>query len=85
MSKAELDCHFHHAATRGYHYVVMLLYTQFKKGGPTENMVRYLSLQWDLMYDMRTMYVALVSPVDEGMHTTSDFIETGVEMVLFFQ
>jgi hypothetical protein len=50
MSQAQLDYRFHHRATRGYHYLVMLLYTQFKNGRPTENMVRCLSLQWDLMY-----------------------------------
>ena len=32
------------------HSPVMLLYTQFKNGRPTENMVRCLSLHWDLMY-----------------------------------
>jgi len=34
---------------------------------------------------VRAMCVAPVSPIDEGMHTTSDFIETGVDMVEFFQ
>jgi hypothetical protein len=64
----------------------MSLYTQFKDGRPTENMIRCPDLQWYLMcVCVCAVYVAPRSPVDEGIHTTCNLIETVVDMVNFFQ